>query len=148
MTLHNRMATGGGSQPSPSPAGRFLYFRLDEKMTEAEAKDDTGISRLGAGLLKAAKAQADRRAAEMPTEQDAIDRMFQCYQRLKELGWNDAIYCPKDGTVFDVIEAGSTGIFPCHYQGEWPKGSWWTHANEDLWPSRPTVFRTAWRHAE
>lgn len=38
MTLHNRMATGGGSQPSPSPAGRFLYFRLDEKMTETEAK--------------------------------------------------------------------------------------------------------------
>lgn len=54
---------------------------------------------------------------------------------------NDAVYCPKDGTVFDAIEVGSTGIHPCHYDGEWPHGSWWTHEAGDLWPSRPCLFR-------
>ena len=53
---------------------------------------------------------------------------------------NDAIYCPKDGSVFKVIEFGSTGIFDCHYDGEWPKGRWWTHDGGDLWPSRPVMY--------
>ncbi len=81
------------------------------------------------------------RARDMPTERDALSTMFEAHQRLKELGWNDAIYCPKDGSVFDVIEAGSTGIHPCSYDGEWPKGSWWIHDEGDLWPSRPILFR-------
>ncbi len=71
----------------------------------------------------------------------AIERMFSAYQELKRLGWNDAIYCPKDGTWFDAIEAGSTGIHNCRYEGEWPKGSWWIADAGDLWPSRPILFR-------
>lgn len=82
-----------------------------------------------------------KRAADMPTEQNALDIMFQAWLRLKELGWNDAIYCPKDGSVFDAIECGSSGIHPCHYEGEWPKGTWWVHEAGDLWPSRPTLYR-------
>ena len=59
-----------------------------------------------------------KREEDMPTEQDALEVMFEAYQRLKELGWNNAIYCPKDGTMFDAIEAGSTGIHDCSYRGE------------------------------
>jgi len=53
------------------------------------------------------------------------------------------IYCPKDGTTFNVLEAGSTGIFVAHYEGEWPTGSWWIHDEEygDLSPSRPILFK-------
>ena len=92
-------------------------------------------------LLAEADADKARRKAEMPTERDAIVALNRAYQRLREMGWNDPIYCPKDGSTFDVIEAGSTGIHPCHYQGEWPKGSWWVSDGGDLWPSRPTLYR-------
>lgn len=89
------------------------------------------------------KTERDReeRAKKLPDERTAIDAMFEAFDRLRELGWNDAIYCPKDGSSFQVIEAGSIGIFRCHYEGEWPEGSWWISADGDLWPSRPILYR-------
>lgn len=81
------------------------------------------------------------RAALMPTEQDAIRLMHEAYTRLKDLGWNDPIYCPKDGSEFDVIEPGSTGIHPCIYMGDWPTGGWWIVSHGDLSPSRPVLYR-------
>lgn len=95
----------------------------------------------GEKILAAAEAAEAKRAADMPTEKDAIEAMWSAYQRLKELGWNEAIYCPKDGTPFDAIEPGSTGIFRTHYSGEWPKGSWWAEDAGDLWPARPCLYR-------
>lgn len=79
----------------------------------------------------------------MPDEASAIDLMHQCYLRLKELGYNDAVYCPKDGSIFKAIEAGSSGIHDCSYDGEWPSGSWYVHAYDDLWPTRPILFKKA-----
>lgn len=82
-----------------------------------------------------------KRETDMPTDKDALVTMFQAYQRLKDLGWREACYCPKDGSVFSVIEAGSTGIFDCHYEGKWPTGSYWVHDAGDLYPSRPILFK-------
>lgn len=70
-----------------------------------------------------------------------LTEMQHVYQGLKALGWNDAMYCPKDGSRFLVIEAGSTGVFPCTYKGEWPKGTYWTEDGGDLWPSRPILWK-------
>ena len=82
------------------------------------------------------------RAALMPTEKDALRVMFYAYQRLEELGWRSAIYCPKDGTIFDSISAGSTGIHDSYYDGDWPKGRYWTFDGGDLWwPGNPILFR-------
>lgn len=92
-------------------------------------------------LWASAEAERLKRATDMPTEQDAINAMWSAYQRLKELDWSDAIYCPKDGSTFDVIEVGSTGIHTAHYEGEWPNGHWWIHADGDLCPSRPVLYR-------
>ena len=92
-------------------------------------------------LWAGAKAEKAKRATDMPTEQDAINAMNAAWQRLKELDWNDPIYCPKDGSSFDVVEAGSTGIHRAHYSGEWPNGSWLVEDGGDLWPSRPTLYR-------
>lgn len=94
-------------------------------------------------ILEESERAERRRAETMPDEQSAINAMFQAWLRLKELGWREAEYCPKDGTSFDVIEAGSTGIFACHYTGEWPNGTWWCYDGGDLWPSRPVLFRAA-----
>jgi len=82
-----------------------------------------------------------RRVALMPDEKSAIHMLFDAWQRLKELGWAEAIYCPKDGSVFDAIEAGSTGIHKCTYEGVWPSGTWWVSAHGDLSPSRPILYR-------
>jgi hypothetical protein len=94
-----------------------------------------------AAIMAASDAAKALRTRRMPDERAAIDAMFEAWQRLKELGWNDAQYCPKDGSLFDVIEPGSTGIHRCRYEGEWPKGSWWIEGDGDLWPSRPVLFR-------
>ena len=92
-------------------------------------------------LWKMVGEQKKKRATDMPTEQDAIDALWSAYRRLEELGWSDAIYCPKDRTVFEVIEAGSSRIHNCIYHGEWPNGSWWILFEGDEYPSRPILFR-------
>lgn len=85
----------------------------------------------------------DKPNAPLPPqrEHEALVKLFEAYQELKRLGWNDIIYCPKDGTWFDAIEVGSTGIHDCHYEGVWPDGHWWLAEAHDLWPSRPVLFR-------
>lgn len=87
---------------------------------------------------EAAKA---KRAADMPDEQAALLTMAHAYERLRELGWRSAVYCPKDGSSFQAIEPGSTGTHDCHYEGKWPDGSWWVREDGDLWPSRPCLFK-------
>ena len=91
-------------------------------------------------LLAAADAAKAARAEAMPTEQDALRLMTDAYRRLHELGWREAMYCPKNGAPFQVIEAGSSGIHDCHYHGEWPNG-WWIASAGDLWPSHPVLWR-------
>lgn len=111
---------------TPAPGAKVDEEALKETVRRAIREGDEGRK---------------RREATMPTEQDALRVMFDAYTRLKELGWRDAIYCPKDGSSFDVIEAGSSGIHRAHYEGEWPKGTWWVEEAGDLWPSRPCLYR-------
>lgn len=92
-------------------------------------------------ILAECDRRAAKRAADMPTERDAVNALFEAWLRLKELGWREAMYCPKDGSMFKVIEAGSTGFHDCHYDGDWPEGMWWVHDEHDLWPSRPILFK-------
>lgn len=82
-----------------------------------------------------------KRERDMPDERAAIDALFESFQRLRELGWREAIYCPKDGTPFKAIEAGSTGIHPCFYMGDWPTGSWMVGDGMDCGPSHPILFK-------
>lgn len=69
-------------------------------------------------IWERAERRQKERAERLPDEQTALKVMFDAYDRLKELGWSEAVYCPKDGSSFEVIEPGSTGIFRCHYDGE------------------------------
>jgi len=78
------------------------------------------------------------RAADMPTEQRAINKLFEAWLRLKELGWNDAIYAPKDGTEVLFIECGSTGIHEGHMD---EKRRIWLHDDGDLAPSHAVLFK-------
>lgn len=76
-----------------------------------------------------------------PDESRILAEMFDRYEQLRKLGWQDAIYCPKDGSVFLCIEAGSTGVHPCSYTGEWPNGHWFIYSAGDAWPSHPILWK-------
>lgn len=92
-------------------------------------------------LLAHVEAEQGRREALMPDEQAARKLFFDAWLRLRDFGWREACYCPKDGRTFDVIEAGSSGVHACSYEGEWPTGRYWVHGEDDLYPSHPTLFR-------
>jgi hypothetical protein len=81
------------------------------------------------------------RAEAMPTEKDALFQMFEAYKRLKELGWYDIMYCPKDGQMFDAISAGSTGTAPTKYEEGKHRGRFWAYEANDVWPSSPILFK-------
>jgi hypothetical protein len=89
-------------------------------------------------LWQAADDEKAKREADMPTERDAIYALNQAIHRLKELGWKDPVYAPKDGSHLDLIEPGSTGIHQGAYTGKWPNGSWWIY-DDGCWPSRPVL---------
>jgi hypothetical protein len=125
----------GEREPSDVVGHKTLRNERGELYHEPLRRDEAEA------LIASADAARAKRAADMPTEAEALRVMFAAFQRLNELGWRDAIYCPKDGSSFDVIEAGSTGIHRAHYEGEWPKGGWWIEADDDLWPSRPILYR-------
>ena len=93
----------------------------------------------GAALWAHAKQCETERAERMPDERAAISALWDAYQRLKELGWKEPQYCPKDGTNFKVIELGSTGIFDCYYHGEWPKGLYMVSDEHDCYPTSTGV---------
>jgi len=78
------------------------------------------------------------RAANMPTEQRAMNALFDAWYRLKELGWCEAMYAPRDGTLCEFIECGSTGIHRGHVN---ENGTIWLHDDGDIWPSNPVLFR-------
>ena len=101
-----------------------------EPLTRAEAN----------AIWEAAECRRKERAERMPDEQSAVNALFEAYQRLRELGWTDPVYCPKDGSHFKVIEPGSTGIHDGASWGGWPNGPW-NVFDGDIWPSRPVLFR-------
>jgi len=107
-------------------------------LTEAEA----------AAIWESVERATAERNAKYPDEKACLAAISDAVQRLRDFGWSDAVYCPKDGSVFDVIEAGSTGIHKCSYGGKWPDGSWWIHADGDMWPSRPILYRRTPRTGE
>lgn len=100
---------------------------------------------MASALWDASRAEQEARATAMPTEQDAIRQLMQAQHRLRELGWNDPCYCPKDGSEFDVITRGSSGIFKCAYVGQWPNGSWWTSDGTDVYGGEPFLYRVTER---
>lgn len=72
----------------------------------------------------------------------ALNAMTNAYRRLEQLGFKDAMYCPKYGGLLEVIECGSNRIHKAHYEGQWPNDRFWVHRDGDLWPSHPVLFRS------
>lgn len=101
-----------------------------------------------AALLDQIARHRSAMANALPSERECLRVMFGAWERLQELGWRAIMYCPKDGTVFDSISAGSTGIHDCYYEGKWPSGRWWVLDGGDLWPANPIMWRAKARGIE
>lgn len=80
-----------------------------------------------------------KRAEEMPDDAAALYAVFRGFLRLKELGWKNPIYAPKDGTPLQLLEPDSTGIHEGYRDA---KGRFWI-TDTDVWPSRPMLYRLA-----
>ena len=92
-------------------------------------------------------------AAKEPTfgsegEREAMERCRAIDETLRDMGWNSAIYCPKDGSMFMGWEFpwGSPSL--CNYTGEWPTGSFLQYSAGDAWPCSPNLWRPITREEE
>lgn len=94
-------------------------------------------------LWEASEKHRKERSERMPDEQAALKAMFDAFDRLRELGWREGKYCPKDGSRFRVIELGSTGIFDGDCTGTWPDCTWTTYDGFEAFPSSqaPALFK-------
>lgn len=94
-------------------------------------------------LWDATEAAQAKAITDFPDEQTALREISRAMQRLRDFRWRDGIHCPKDGSEFEIIKAGSTGIFRCQYDGQWPDGMWLTFADDDIYVSSrpPLMFR-------
>jgi hypothetical protein len=91
-------------------------------------------------IMASADAAKAKRAADMPTEQDAARALFQAWYRLKELGWRETCYGPTNETV-QLIEPGSSGIHQGQRNEPWPSKTWWIFDHGDSWPSNPCLYK-------
>jgi hypothetical protein len=64
-----------------------------------------------ANITRLAHQQQEKRATDMPDATSALSVICNAMQRMRELGWKEAKYCPKDGSAFAVCEFGSSGIW-------------------------------------
>ena len=123
---HKTFSTG-----ETDPATGFPVLR-HEPLTRSEAD----------AIFAAVDAAKAKRAADMPTEEDAVRAMWSAFQRLRELGWTETTYRSSESRGSQrLIEPGSSDIHVGHYSGEWPTGSWWIEEAGDLWPSRPCLAK-------
>lgn len=83
-----------------------------------------------------------KRATDMPTEQDAVKTLWNAWQRLKELGWEDSNYAHKlkqDGLESSLIELGSSGIHVGYYHKVNDHDVWWIGPEGS--PSHPCLVK-------
>jgi hypothetical protein len=101
-------------------------------------------------MMAQVEANEARKAAAMPTTKEAVSALFDAYDRLRQLGWSEGSYCPKDGSPFAAIQRGSTGIFTGFFDGEWPYDfahieNAGTHPHGFMW--KPLDKLTEWEEA-
>jgi hypothetical protein len=100
-------------------------------------------------LLANAKAEKEKRAADMPTEKDAVNALWSAHYRLKELGWNDPRFAhelKKEGLEAQLIELGSSGIHVGSYHKTNGRDVWWS--GEEGYPIHPVLVKAIERAAK
>lgn len=108
-----------------------LTFR-HEPLTKGEADK----------IWAAVEAAKAKRAANMPTEKDAVNALWDAWYRLKELGWKEVTYAhelKQEGVEAQLIEAGSAGIHVGYYHAVDNNAVWWI--GPEGCPSHPILVK-------
>lgn len=66
-------------------------------------------------LWDAIKTTQKNRAEHLPDARSCLTALYSAKERLRELGWRESTYCPRDGSVFAVCEIGSTGMWTAFF---------------------------------
>lgn len=93
-------------------------------------------------MWAAAEADKAKRAADMPTDKDAVNALWNAWYRLTELGWKDARYAHAlkvDFLESQLIEIGSAGIHVGYYHKVNDRDVWWI--GPDGCPSHPCLVK-------
>lgn len=96
----------------------------------------------GDALIASIEAAEAKRAADMPTDKDAVNVLWSAQYRLQELGWRDPTYAhelKKEGLVSQLIELGSSGIHEGYYHAVNGNDVWWIEPDGS--PSHPCLVR-------
>jgi len=108
-----------------------------------EAADAASVDIDVQALMNRVDAQREARASVLPTAETAMAVIQVATERLRDLGWVEIEYSPKDGSVFDSYVMGMPTAIPTSYLGTWPEGGWFTHEAGDIYPAYPSLFRRA-----
>jgi hypothetical protein len=66
-------------------------------------------------LWDAAERAQKERAERLPDVQSCLSSFLSAKDRMRELGWRESVYCPRDGSTFAVCQIGSTGIWSAFF---------------------------------
>lgn len=90
-------------------------------------------------ILAEAQIRRRERADHLPTTNHCVVALLQTVERLREIGWRDACYAPKDRS-FDAIVMGGSGVHRCQWLGG-TAGGWFIEDTNDWWPAQIVVWR-------
>jgi hypothetical protein len=72
----------------------------------------------------------------------AVAAITKAIRKLEAEGWRLPTNARADAEMFEIIEAGSTGIHRGFYEGEWPEGSWFILCDDgDVCGTWPMLVR-------
>ena len=59
--------------------------------------------------------EKNERASKLPDSLACLSAISQAKNRMRELGWREGVYCPRNGETFAVSQIGSTGMWSGHW---------------------------------
>jgi len=68
---------------------------------------------------------------------DSLKQLTDAFYALKEQGWREAMYCPRDSHWVQFIEAGSSGV----HVGYRNDSGYWITTDNDTYPSSPILYK-------
>ena len=91
-------------------------------------------------ILMTAQLRRKERAEHLPTTDHCTVALLQVMERLRELGWRDAVeHAPKNRS-FDAIVLGGSGVHRCMWLGG-KTGGYFIEEAHDWWPARIVVWK-------
>ena len=90
-------------------------------------------------ILMTAQLRRKERAEHLPTTDHCTVALLQVMERLRELGWRDAEYAPRDRS-FNAIVLGGSGVHRCMWIGG-TTGGYFIEEAHAWWLARIVVWK-------